>query len=256
MMMESRVMFNQELEQSNAVIEALRGNGFKAQYADNIDGAVKRLLEMIPLNVTVGVSDSATIRQLGILGRLKERGTKVINPWTKGLTQAFGTDKNASKVFKDLMRETLCSDIYLASTNAITSDGKLVYIDAVGNRIAGVIYAVPRVIVIAGPNKIVVNVDTAIERIKNVISPEHAKRRQRKLPCAKTLKCVECNAQERQCNILAIIEKSPRFSDICVIIVGQDLGLGWDPIWAEDRINHIREAYYEASWVFPPPSFL
>lgn len=242
---------------TEAVIRALRRNGFEAEYVPDSDAARALMLEMIPGDVTVGFSDSATIKQIGVVEALEDRGTKVINPFRKELIQTLATDENATKAFRGLLRKTLDSDIYLAGTNAITRDGKLVYIDGTGNRISAIIYAVSRSIIVAGENKIVDNVDAAIDRIKNVISPEHARRRRRRLPCAKTLRCSDCTAPERQCNVTAILERRPRLSKICVVVVGQDLGLGWDPSWPEERINRIREGYYAVSSVFPlPPSFL
>lgn len=243
--------------ETKAVIQALRRNGFEAEYAPNSDAARALVLQRIPQEATVGLSDSATIKQLGILKGLEDRGTKVVNPFKKELLEVLTTDENVVKVFRGLLRKTLDTDVYLAGTNAITRDGKLVYIDGTGNRISAIVYAVSRSIIVAGENKIVDDVDAAIDRIKNVISPEHARRRQRRLPCAKTLRCSECDAPERQCNVTAILERKPRLSRISVIIVGQDLGLGWDPSWPEERIHRIRDAYYQVSHVFGlPPSFL
>jgi len=45
------------------------------------------------------------------------------------------------------------------------------------------------------------------------------------LPCVEGGRCVECNAENRICNITVIIEKKPRAIDISVIIVGEKLGL-------------------------------
>jgi hypothetical protein len=83
------------------------------------------------------------------------------------------------------------------------------------------------VIVIAGFNKIVADVDTAIHRIKNYVAPIHARRRDRKLPCAETGHCMDCHAPDRFCNALVVIEHQYRRNRerIMVIIVGEELGL-------------------------------
>ncbi len=44
---------------------------------------------------------------------------------------------------------------FLTSTNALTMDGKLINVDATGNRVASMIFGPEKVIVIAGINKIV-----------------------------------------------------------------------------------------------------
>ena len=50
------------------------------------------------------------------------------------------------------------------------------------------------------------------------------------LPCVKAGKCVDCNAENRICNVTTIIEKKliekkPRAIDISIIIVGEKSGL-------------------------------
>ena len=47
------------------------------------------------------------------------------------------------------------SDYFLTSTNAVTMDGKLVNVDASGNRVASMIFGPSHVIVVAGVNKVV-----------------------------------------------------------------------------------------------------
>jgi len=39
-----------------------------------------------------------------------------------------------------------------------------------------------------------------------------------------TGECVDCNAENRICNITTVIEKKPRAIDLTVIIVGEKLG--------------------------------
>jgi len=68
----------------------------------------------------------------------------------------------------------------ITGTNAITLDGKLVNIDAVGNRVAAMIFGPPKVLIVAGRNKLVPDVDAALTRIKHVIAPYHAKTKEMK----------------------------------------------------------------------------
>jgi hypothetical protein len=105
--------------------------------------------------------------------------------------------------------------------------GQLVNIDGRGNRTAALIFGPSKVIVIAGINKIVPNIEAAIYRIKNYVAPIHAKRRDRQLPCAKEGKCVNCHAPKRFCNSLVITEHQYLESKgrLTVIIVGKELGL-------------------------------
>ncbi len=205
------------------------------------------MLEMIPLTAKVGVGDSVTLRLIGILEELIRRGTEVINPFTRELAQGKAGNRSQTS------RKALGSDVFLASSNALTEDGKIVSIDRVGNRVAGMIFGAQKVILPIGRNKIVKDVDEAIYRIKNVIAPTHAKWKGKTIPCAITGKCNDCNSPDRICNVMVVLEKKPLHADLSIILINEDLGLGWDPAWDEKRINEIRSNYYQNTWKFSTP---
>lgn len=66
-----------------------------------------------------------------------------------------------------------------------------------------------------------------------------------------TGECSDCRAIERICNIFSVIEGKPFFTDLNVIIVDQDLGLGWDPLWPKSRMEQILENYKKFVWIPP-----
>ena len=211
------------------------------------------MLEMIPLTASVGVGDSATLRQIGILEELIRRGTEVINPFTRELAQDMGD--NPLIRMRQMERMTFGADVFLASSNALTEDGKIVSIDGAGNRVAAMIFGAPKVILPIGRNKIVRDVATAIYNIKNIIAPIHAKRTEHKTPCAVTGKCNDCDSPDRICNITVILEKRSMYTDLSIILINEDLGLSWNPTWDDKRISEIRSSYYQNSWaVFRPKS--
>jgi len=231
-------------------LESLKANHFDTRLAQTAAEAKRMMLEMIPLAASVGVGDSATLTQIGILEELLRRGNDVINPFTRELTQGLGEDPATYRLFHQTLRRALGTDLFLTSSNAVTQDGKIVSIDRAGNRVAGIIFGAPKVILPIGRNKIVKDVDGAIYRIKNVIVPAHAKRREHKTPCAATGKCNDCESPTRMCNVTIVLEKKPLLTDLSVILVNEDLGLGWDPTWDEKRISEIRSNYYQNTWVF------
>jgi len=94
------------------------------------------------------------------------------------------------------------------------------------------------------------DLDEAIYRIKNVIAPTHAKRKEQKTPCAITGKCNNCDSPDRICNVTIVLEKKPAHTDLSIIIVNEDLGLGWNPAWDEKRISQIRADYCQNTWTF------
>ena len=217
------------------VLKSLKENGFDpVEFIEGASTATQCVLDMIPVNVTVGVPGSTTIRQLGLVTQLRARGTRVID-----------TGKRSRLSIDKIARRTLRSDILLASSNAVTLDGKLVNSDAMGNRVAAMVFGPRRVILLVGMNKIVRDVDEAIDRIKNIIAPYHSETKGKKTPCATDGRCTDCNSPERICRVTTIIEKKPRFTDIAIVIVGEDLGLGWDPNWSNERREKIASAYRE-----------
>jgi hypothetical protein len=187
-----------------------------------------------------------TLRQIGILDELSRRGNKVIDPFTRELTQ----DIVKRNLFIQTCRKTFGTDVFITSSNAVTQDGKIVSIDYSGNRVAGSIFGGEKVILAIGRNKIVRDAEEAIYRIKNVIAPFHSKYKGGKTPCAVTGKCSDCASPQRICNVTVILEKKPAHTDLCVLLVDEDLGLGWDPAWSEKRIDEIKSSYCQNSWAF------
>jgi hypothetical protein len=226
-----------------STVEALRRNHFDARFTSTAGEARNVMLALIPVTATVGAGHSATLEQIGILAELNRRGTKVINPYGKEPAKANHENQDTAGQGNDLVRKSIGTDVYLASSNAVTMDGKVVNIDRVGNRVAGMIFGAPMVILPVGRNKIVRNVDEAIHRIKNTITPAHAAWMGRRTPCAVTGECSECDSPDRMCNITLVMEKQPLTTKISVILVSEDLGLGWDSAWDEQRISQIRDNY-------------
>ena len=185
---------------------------------------------------------------------MKTRGTRILNAF---IPKGAEIDSEDFKQWRERINQeaTLC-DVFLTGTNALTQDGRLVNVDARGNRVAGMFWGHPLSIVVVGRNKIVRNLDEAFDRIKNVIAPTHFHirsgemgGRKRETPCVATGRCTDCRSRDRGCNVYTIIEGKPAGTDLHVIIVNQDLGLGWDPSWPHERIEKIREEYKKFVWL-------
>ena len=232
--------------QIEETLKNLLANNFEVQFAEDKDAVKHIVLGSISRDVIVGVGDSATVRQLAIVEEFDKKAVRVLNPFSSELTR----DPAKAAVRDDISRQIFSCDVLVSGTNAVTSDGKLVNIDAVGNRVASMIFGPKKVFIIAGKNKIVKDIDEAFYRIKNIIAPFHAKTKGFATPCAKTGKCGSCNAPKRICNVISIIEKRPWRTQISVILVNEDLGLSWDATWPEDRIRRIKSNYEKVTWVF------
>jgi len=214
-------------EQIDKVIAALKRNRYNPVICvEKAENAVPLLLEWIPPDASIEGAGSASVMQIGLLDRLRERGNKFSPPGAE-LTETGATRK----------------DVLLVSSNAVTLDGQFVNIDGMGNRVTGMIYGVGRVILLIGANKIVRDIPEALERVKKVIAPYHSKCLGMNTPCAATETCADCDSVQRICNITTIISKRPPSVDFSVIISREDIGLGWDPAWPEERIEKIKTGY-------------
>ena len=198
------------------VVEALKKNRFQAEYVSTREEARRRILELVPGEGSVGVGGSVTIAQLKVLDELSDRGNVILSHSVAGLSPE-------EKI--EVRRRQLTCDCFLTSTNAITLDGKLVNVDGTGNRVASMIFGPKKVLIVAGINKIVKNVDSALERIEQTTAPINNKRLNLLNPCTKTGVCMDCESSTRICNVTTVIRKKPSLTDITVLVVGEELGV-------------------------------
>lgn len=193
---------------SKIVLDALRQNWFDARFARTSQEAVQIILDITPTDAIVGFGDSMTLKEIKIIDILKARGNTVLDIWEK-----TGSEK------RSLQRKALHSDVFLVGCNAITEKGELVSTDAVGNRVAGMIFGPDRVIVVVGENKIVRDRIEAFERIRKVAAPLNNQKYVRKgLPCMMD-GCAECHGEEMGCRVTVIMGRKPRLTDVTVILL-------------------------------------
>ena len=198
------------------VLQSLIKNRFEALYVSSREEAREKILAMIPTGASVGYGGSLTLDELGIKDVLKKGNYQFID---RGRSET-----SAEELFK-LRRESLLSDVFLCSTNALTKDGKLVNIDGIGNRLAALTFGPKKVIVVAGLNKVVADVEEGLKRIRNSVAPLHARRRGWKVPCANTGTCMDCRSADRICGTITITEFQREKGRLTVILVGESLGL-------------------------------
>jgi L-lactate utilization protein LutB len=179
--------------------------------------AADKILELVPTTASVGFSGSVTLNDMGIIKRLEDRGSRVFS--TKP-----GLSREESLVIR---RQATEADVYLASANAISGNGELVFFSAYGNRTAGISYA-KQSIVVCGINKITPTLDEAIKRCREYATPLNCKRLNWNSPCFADGICREsiCLLPEykRMCCQILIIEAEVDPGRLTVILVGESLG--------------------------------
>lgn len=207
----------------DAAKEALEANNFNAYVVDDAPAARDLVLQTLipgikPSSMSWG--GSGTVMATGLYEALKPgsapEGIEVLDTWDKSLPPEQMIERR---------RQALLVDLFFTGTNALTEDGVLVNLDMYGNRIAGLTFGPKHVIVIAGRNKLVADLQEAISRIKSYSAPANAMRLNKKTPCVKTGVCQDCSSTERICNTWTVTEKSFPKGRVSVVLVNQDLGL-------------------------------
>ena len=197
------------------LVKAMKKRQFDAYYCSTAEEAVEKVLELIPAGDVVSWGGVATVDQLGIKDRLRQRGQSLIDRDT-----AKTPDERM-----DMLRQALTCDTFLMSSNAISEDGQLVNIDGMGNRVAALCFGPRQVVVVAGMNKVAPTLEAAVSRARHIAAPANAQRFDGKTPCAVNGQCADCKSQDCICNQLLITRGCRPAGRIKVVLVGEDLGL-------------------------------
>jgi L-lactate utilization protein LutB len=203
-----------------AVQKALEANNFEAHVVENAAQAQALVLDTIlPATKARSVSwgGSMTLTATGIRDALLEHAElEIIDTFDKTVTPEESLERR---------RQALLSDLFLTGANAVTESGMLVNLDMIGNRVGAITFGPRTVVILAGRNKIVADLDQAVSRIKSFSAPANVMRLNKKTPCFKTGECADCASPERICNVWTIQEKSFPAGRIKVVLINEDMGL-------------------------------
>lgn len=198
---------------------SLEDNNFEVFIAENKDDAKKIVLdELLPKIApkTISWGGSMTFVATGLYHELKDNPDfDIIDTYDLTIPAEESMDRR---------RRALHVDLFFTGTNAITEDGMLVNLDMFGNRVGGLTFGPKDVIVLVGQNKIVIDLEEAMDRIKNYVAPINATRLKKKTPCTKTSFCDDCKSPDRICNTWTITEKSCPKGRVRIILIKDNLG--------------------------------
>lgn len=122
-------------------------------------------------------------------------------------------------------RQALTVDLFLTGSNAVTRTGLLVNLDMIDNRVAGITFGTRHVVIMVGRNKIVPDLEAAMDRIRNLAASQNAIRFALRTPCVKISFCSDCISADRLCNNWTIAEKSYPTGRIHIVLINQEMGL-------------------------------
>ena len=198
----------------NRTLEALRKNNMEGYLINTENELIHKIQELVNEGSKVSLGGSMTLFETKIMEHLRSGRYELLDRYKEGLT---------ADEIKEIYRKSFFCDAYFTSTNAITEEGELYNVDGNGNRVAAMLYGPDKVIVIAGVNKIVKDINEAIYRVENLAAPANAKRLNRKTPCTVTGKCMNCNSPERICREYTVIRK-PVPNRIFVLLLNEEYG--------------------------------
>lgn len=202
-------------EKIKKTMDALRLNRMKAFYAENSAEACEIVRGLVKNDKLITSGGSMTLKECGVIDMLCEDFGGAY------LDRSAGKDRDE---VEEIMRKAFVSDTFLASTNALTEDGELYNVDGNGNRVSAMIYGPKQVIVVAGVNKLVKDLDAAKERVEKIAAPKNTVRLERATPCVKTGACAHCRSEDRICCSYVTLAQQRVPDRIKVIIVNEDLG--------------------------------
>jgi hypothetical protein len=197
------------------LVKNLKARHFDAWYCNTKEEALAKALELIPEGSSVGWGGAMSAQQIGLMNALHAGN---YNPIDRDLC-------NTPEEKAQAMKTAMFADFFLTGANALSLDGQMVNIDGAGNRISAIIYGPKNVLVIAGMNKVMDNLDAAINRARTVAAPMNKQRFEPNTPCAVTGSCADCKVEGCICNHIVVTRHCRPVGRIKFILVGESLGL-------------------------------
>ncbi len=146
-------------------VENLEANGFEVVVVDSAEEALATLKDHVPAGASVMNGHSTTLEEIGF----DEYLTEGDHEWEALPNEIWGIDDDAER--QAARREAQTADHFLGSVNAIAKTGELVAADRSGSRIGAYPFAAANVTIVSGVNKIVDDLDAALDRLESVAYP-------------------------------------------------------------------------------------
>ena len=200
---------------------ALEKNNMHAYYAPDSADAVKIVESLLKEGDTISCGGSVTLDATGIKALMRSGKYNFLD------REAVATDAERQAIY----RKTFSADAFLTSSNAITENGELYNIDGGGNRVAAMLFGPEKVIVVAGYNKIVRDLEAAAVYVKSLTTPANALRLHLDTPCTHAAcpgtdgdMCAGCRSENRICSLYTVMAYQRNKNRVHVVLVGEEVG--------------------------------
>lgn len=204
--------------------EALKRNNMEFYTVEKASDVPELVKSLIKKGDTIGTGGSMTLKETGVMDLLRS-----------GDYNFLDREAVPKEEIPSIYRKCFSADVYMCSSNAITENGELYNVDGNSNRVAAICYGPESVIIVAGYNKIVTDIEEASVRVKKLAAPANTMRLDCDTYCREKGECAAfvggnkhicdgCGGNDRICCNFVISAKQRHKNRIKVIIVEEELG--------------------------------
>ena len=219
-------MTNELKARIDKTMQNLRRNRMEAYFCETCAEACALVKTLIRKGDVISNGGSVTLKQTGIYDIISSPDYQYLDRSREGITLGE---------IEEVYRKTFSADAFFTSANAVTENGELYNVDGNSNRVAAIMYGPKSVIVICGVNKLVKNIDEAVERVKTTAAPPNTVRLNIDTYCAKEGRCVSlnqenpdmcagCHGDGRICCNYVVCAQQRHVNRIKVILINEELG--------------------------------
>lgn len=206
-------------------IKALEKNNMQVYFVADAAEAKAKVLSLIPEGATVANGGSMTLVDTGILDAVKSGSYRYLDRNMQGLSEKEKSMR---------LGEIMTCDYFLSSSNAITENGELYNVDGTSNRVNALLYGPKNVIIVAGVNKIVPDLASAVRRVKEIAAPKNCSRLNCNTYCFHKGHCVSldrggdmadgCDSDSRICCNYTVMASQRLHDRVKIVLVNEKLG--------------------------------
>jgi L-lactate utilization protein LutC len=150
-------------------INALKANGINSIVTNNAQEAKEKVISMIPKKSEVMTMTSITLETVGLTQLLNESGN-----YNSVKVSLEKMDRDTDSL--QMQKLGAAPEYAVGSVHAVTEDGIVVIASNTGSQLPAYAYGSQHVIWVVGIQKIVPNLDEAMNRIKQYIVPKESVR--------------------------------------------------------------------------------
>jgi len=144
--------------------EALRNNRIDALVVDDADEARDLVLSMVPEGAEVHQGASLTLEQIGLTDEFENSGRyNPVRPRTRKMDRATE--------MQQIRKLGSAPEFFVNSVHAVTEDGRMVIASGSGSQLAPIAGGAGKVILVAGAQKVVPDLGTALRRVDEYSFP-------------------------------------------------------------------------------------